>query len=409
MQRKLGNVSIKNSLIAVTASLSAILAGCPSEVSKPNPTSTPTSVVTQGNVTCSPGKITNVVTNLPLTGNLAIGGQSIKDGATMALEDLIKADPVASCIKFDWEDNAGEPKAAVSIAEKDYLKTALEENPEIYVSALKPQTMAIKGKVTAKGTPHFVWIFDVVINAKGETNNFRTFLNYKQETEMYLKYVETRKPKKVAIVYVSFPHTEEQFQKFVIPRLKQMGVEVLVESYNLGIKDFKDISTKVKEFNPDLMILNGFEVNLVPINKAFRALSLINDGNTIATFNMLDVSGILGKEELEGIRVVSPTFVTRPENEKVMKWSKDFQSRFGRPANFRNAYAYDMVSVIYDASKRLTLPATPEQWVQALKATKLDGITGPIFFDDDGSLTTSLEIGVFRNGQAVPDKALVSK
>jgi ABC-type branched-subunit amino acid transport system substrate-binding protein len=407
MKKTINKLSFKTSLLIATASMATILSGCPSETNQA-PTSSPSTTQTQAK-TCTSGKFINVAANLPLTGNLASGGQPIKDGATMALEDIGKSDPSVSCIKFDWEDNKGDPKAAVSIFQKQYLKTTSAENPAIYVSALKPQTMAIKGQVTGKGTPHFVWIFDIAINTKGETNNFRTFLNYKQETEMYLKYVDFRKPKKVAVVYVSFPHTEEQFQKFVVPRLKQMGVEVLVEAYNLETKDYKDIASKVKEFKPDLIILNGFEVNLLPIVKSFRSLSLINDGNTIGTFNMLDVSGILGKDELEGIRVVSPIFVTRPEQQKVVNWSKSFQSRFNRPANFRNAYAYDMVQVIQDASKRLTIPATPEQWVKSLKSTKLDGITGSLTFDEDGSLVTPLDIGVFRNGQAVPDAAIVSK
>jgi branched-chain amino acid transport system substrate-binding protein len=414
-QNKSNRVGIKISSIALLlTSLVTLLAGCNNgsqNSSNPatSPTTSSTTTASAGNASCTPQKITNVVTNIPLTGNLAIGGQTIKDGATMALEDLVKTDPAAACIKFDWEDNAGDPKTAVSIAQKEYLKTAPEEDPEIYVSGLKPQTMAIKGQVTSKKTPHFVWIFDAAINTKGETNNLRTFLNYKQEAEMFLKYVAARKAKRVAITYVSFPHTEEEFQKLVIPRLKEKGIEVFVEPYNLGIKDFKDIGAKIKKFKPDLTIINGFEVNLVPIAKTFRSLNLINDGNTIATFNMLDMTGVLSKEELEGVRVVSPTFVTRPENEKILKWSKDFQSRFGRPANFRNAYAYDMVSTIYDASKRLTLPAKPEQWVEALRATKLEGVTGAISFDNDGSLVTPLEIGVFRNGKAVPDKAVVGK
>ena len=106
---------------------------------------------------------------------------------------------------------------------------------------------------------------------------------------------------------------------------------------------------------------------------------------------------------MEGIRAVVPRFVTNSGEEKFSQWSKRFKERFGRNPLYTDAYSYDMVSIIHDTSKRLKLPATSQQWIEALRATNLEGITGSLSFDKDGDLVTPLEIGVFRNGKIVVD------
>lgn len=345
------------------------------------------------------GKTVKVDANLPISGEFAIWGSSIRDGATLSLRDIEKSDPMGPKLNFEWQDNAGSPQTAVSIFQKQFL-----EPPVLYVSGIKPQLMAIKDQVDAKGTPNFVWIFDVSIN-KNSNNNFRTLVSYKIEAPVYLKYAKERQAKRVAIIYTLLPHAEEQFQKLVIPQLKKMGVEaVFTEAYDLGLKDYKDIANKVKKFQPDLIILNGFQNTLVGIVRALRPLGLITDGNTIGTYDMIDAGKILGKDETEGIRVVAPLFESRPDREKVVQWKEHFRSQYNRQPLYIEAFAYDMVTIMHNAAKRLKLPATSEQWIEAISETKVECITGNPFcyFDKDGDLVTPLEIAVFRDGKLVP-------
>jgi len=62
-----------------------------------------------------------------------------------------------------------------------------------------------------------------------------------------------------------------------------------------------------------------------------------------------------------------------------------------------------MIAAIEDAGTRLNLPATSTQWITALRATDIKGVTGPIRFDEGGDLVTPLEVGVYRNGKLVPN------
>jgi branched-chain amino acid transport system substrate-binding protein len=346
------------------------------------------------------GADVKVASNLPMTGDLATYGGAVRDGANMAREDLEKAEPSSPKLIFDWQDNTGDPKAAVSIMQKQYLNL-----PDVYVSGVKPQTMAIKDQVSAKGTPHFVWIFDAFINP-GSQNNFRTWVSYKIEPPVYLEYASSKKAKRVAIIYVQLPHTVEEFERLVVPGLRQRGADqLLVEPFDFGKKDFKDIAVKVRDFKPDLIILNGFQAELVGLVRSLRPFNLITDGNTIATYDMLDAATILGADELEGIRIVAPVFVTRPDRDKVKTWREQFKAKYNKEPLYTHAFSYDMALILHDAAKRLKLPATSPQWIEALRSTNMEGITGPLKFDQDGDLLTPLEVGVYRNGRLVPATA----
>jgi branched-chain amino acid transport system substrate-binding protein len=389
-------------LAIVSASVSVGLAGCPQTQSgnngQPNNTTSKT---------CPKDEVATIDANVPLTGDLSIYGDAIQDGATIAVEDIKKSDPLnASCLKFDWKDNAGNPQTTVTIEQQQYI-----DPPNIYISGLKPQTMAIKSQIEQKDTPHFVWILDAFIN-KSSDNNFRVLPNYKQEAQVYLDYVKIKQPKRVAIIYPNLPHAEEQFTQLVIPKLKEMGIkDIYSETYELGTKDYKNIVVKVQTFKPDLIVLNGFPITLVGLVRALRPLNLITDGNTIATYDMIDTAEIISPQEIEGIRVIAPGFITNSNEPKISEWIERFKTKFNRSPRFVDAYAYDMVMIINDAAKRLKQPATTQQWIETIKATKIQCLTGnpDCYFDKDGDLVTPIGVGVFRGGKIVPDNTQVDK
>jgi ABC-type branched-subunit amino acid transport system substrate-binding protein len=79
-----------------------------------------------------------------------------------------------------------------------------------------------------------------------------------------------------------------------------------------------------------------------------------------------------------------------------------FEKRFSRQPIYTDAFGYDMAMIIHDSSKRVHLPATNQQWLEALRSTNISGVTGTLKFDDNGDLITPVEAGVYRNGTLVP-------
>jgi branched-chain amino acid transport system substrate-binding protein len=339
-----------------------------------------------------------IAANLPLSGPLATYGVAVREGATMALEEFVESPLNRKRLTVDWQDNASEPKTAVSVFRKQILS-----EPTIYVSGVKPQTMAIRDELSDLGIPHFVWIFDRQIN-KDSSNNFRTWVSYKIEPPIYKAYAERVNAKRIAITYVQLPHTVDVFENVLIPDFRNSGIEVFVEPFDFGRSDFKDIAAKLNAFKPDLIILNGFQSDLVGLIRSLRPLQAITDGNTIGTYDLLDAAKILGAEEIEGVRVVAPVFETRPHEPRIAEWRDRFQKRFGKAPLYTHAFAYDMITAIEGAmGMEGGMPDSREEWISALRAVNKPGITGPIQFDSDGDLLTPLEVGVYRDGRLVPD------
>lgn len=375
-------MNLRNFLVALSLSVitSLLLVGCEQEANQQQ---------------------VDVAANLPITGDLSVYGSPVQEGARMALSDLESDTSTGPKIVFDWQDNQGDPNRTVSVMQQQLL-----DSPDIYTSGVKPQTMAIESQIESEGLPHFVWIFDVKVNKSGN-NNFRTWVSFKNDTQAYLEYAKEVDPERAFIVYVKLPHTQEAYEERLAPALRNQGVsEVKVESFGTDLRDFKTLAQKIQAFGPDFIVLNGFQSDLVSLIRAMRPLGLIENGNTIAAYDMLDAANSLGPEELEGIRVTAPNFTLYPDQGRVSEWRDRFEDRYGKEPFYTHAYAYDMVQIIHNAGTRLDLPASSEEWIQAIGNTDMQGITGPLQFDEDGSLITPIGVGVYRDGELVPDTSV---
>ena len=98
MNRRFRKLGTFVGLAVLSASISVGLAGCPQTITD-NGTKT---------------EVVKIDTNLPLTGDLAVYGTAVKDGATLALEDLQKSDP-------------NSPQERMTFRGFDYFHTLLED------------------------------------------------------------------------------------------------------------------------------------------------------------------------------------------------------------------------------------------------------------------------------------------
>ena len=342
----------------------------------------------------------NVACNLPITGPFGIYGQTVRDGALLALDDIQNSNAKVK-LDLDIQDNAGKPGTTASIMQKQFLKPV-----DIYVSGVKPQTMAIFDQVTQRGVPHFVWVFDAFICAQN-VNTFRTWVSFKFEPQKYFQYIEYKKPNRIAIAYPQLPHVDEEFRKIVIPQLLKKGYsksDIHVEIFEWDEKDFKNIMAKIKNFDPGLIILSGFQGNLAAMIKLAKSYNMVHDGNVIGTYDTLDAATILTKEELEGIRLVAPRYNLDEQGDSLNAWKEKFKKKFNREPLYTDAYSYDMVRVIADAAARVKRPSTSQDWIDTIAKTNMDGVTGKLAFDKDGDLEISLIIGVYRDGRIMLDE-----
>lgn len=336
-----------------------------------------------------------VALNLPLSGGLAVYGKSVEEGVRIALDEEAG---IKDLLELDFQDNEGMAKNAVTIANKQ-----LNSSPDIYVSGIKPQQMAIKDILAKVDVPHFEWIFDVNVRPNGEKNNFRTWVNFKDEPQIFIEYAKELHAKKVAIIYVSLPSTDEEYNTLIVPGLKSLGADVYVQPYQMDLTDFAGMVLNVRKYKPDLLIISGFAENLPPMIKRLNEQNLVKNKNIISTYDLIDAIPLVRPEWMEGLRVAAPLFLTRKDEDlNIKSFYERFKTKYGRDPIYTHAYAYDMAKILIEASKVKSKEPT-KHLSDIIQGLDLEGITSRLKFNEEGSLPLSIERAVVRSGKVVRD------
>jgi branched-chain amino acid transport system substrate-binding protein len=320
-----------------------------------------------------------IACNVPMTGDLATYGESIRDGMLLAQADLKEQDP-SFTMDIDFEDNASKANLALNIFNKQKMGKI-----DYYISGVKPQTMTIIDGVEKLNIPHFTWIFDAYVTQK-YNNAYRCWVNYRVEAEYIKRFVEEKQAKKVALVYVQLPHTDELVNTILIPFLKEKGIEYIVEPYDSGKTDFKDIATKLKSSGIDAVYVNGFKFNLIGIAKAFEDYNINTTCNNLYTYDFMDAKEELNDVITSHINYIVPSYEIDQSQQKK-DWQERFTAKFHRAPRYTDAYAYDMTFAIYQSVKEN----------KPIKDITFEGITGKVEFDETGDIVTKLYIINYTN------------
>lgn len=350
-------------------------------------------LVLSGTGRCDRQTPLNVALNLPLSGPLATYGVSVREGVEFALLRRTDLNLSNSAIHWNWQDNRSDGRTTAQVAA--YQMT---QSPDVYVSGVRPQIKAIAQRIEATAVPHFAWVFDTNVR-KIAQHTYRTWVSFGGEAELFVETIVKRAPKRVAILYVQLPNTDEQYQELILPRLREkIAPELSVQAYSSDKTDFRDLALRIREFKPDLIVINGFQENLVAIVRALRQLNLIKAGNTIASFDMFDAAPLLAKQDVEGIELSTPQFLFE---EKAKKWKEEFSARFGRVPLYSHYYAFDMATFLFEVSSRTKDGASFGEIEEVIKTTAIDGITGRIAFDKNGDIQHRYVLGKFQDGVLV--------
>ncbi len=166
--------------------------------------------------------------------------------------------------------------------------------------------------------------------------------------------------------------------------------------------DYKTILTKIKGVNPDALYYGG--VMQAAAKLAPQAFEVIPKAIKAGSDGVYDLSWPKqsGKEAVEGwfCSQASPELVTSP---KVEAWVTKFKKEMKRePTNYAIT-AYDAVYVIADSIERTAKAGKPlnrSNLRDAIQATKLSSLQGPIAFDANGDiLTRTVSIYQWRDGE----------
>ena len=333
----------------------------------------------------------------PLTGNYAEYGKGFQIGFNKAIEE-INANGGANGYQLEIEvkDSQGDPVTSTTLC------TDFAEDEEI---------MAILGDFTSGACKADAPIVDengvVLLSPTASAPDYASMSKYcfgimglqSGEAPYLAKYVLSKYlgAKKVAVIRIDSDWGKSCIDNF-LPAAEEAGIEVVVDTYANGEKDFSSLITKMRATNPDVLVV-------------------MDQGDAVAqVFNQADAAGwtiqhvALGPGTSEQVAeqltdknnlIVTSPFFFDPANAKLKAWSDWFKEEAGFAPTIHPACAYDCVYLIAEAIKNIGDGEVTRDAIQEQLANlpAYEGITGTIKFTENGDIVRNYMICGVENGE----------
>lgn len=333
----------------------------------------------------------------PVTGDRAEGGTSVWLSFDLAIRDInAKGGVLGRQVEIVREDSKGDSKEAVELAKK------MVDNKEI-CAVLGPMTSAeaiacspifdegglVELAPVASNNEYAVmspWSFTVAGRQSAEMPYF--------VEKILSEYVGT---KSVGIIYVNDDWGVSSIDS-LMPACEKYGIEVTTaENFAAGEKDFTAILTKIRQTNPETLVL---------MTQAAEGSLMLNqvaamgwDVNCVGVGAMYsDQVILLAGDKANGL--IAPSCFFLAEDDKLA-W--DFATRFEKEAGFKptvhGPLSYDAATVLCDAIERAG--STDREAIrEALQTTKgFKGLAGDYEFTEDGDMIRQYRVLEVENGQ----------
>ena len=331
---------------------------------------------------------------LPLSGDLAVYGKSLRNGMELSLDEFKKDNIDGKKFQIIYEDSKGNSKLAISAFEKlvaiNKCKVVLGGFSSSEVLSIAP--IAEKNKIVlispTASSPSITNAGDYI---------FRTTPSDNFDGEIMAKFAFKKlNLKNVAILFANNDYGlgitnvfRESFKKF--------GGKIVIEkSFESGTKDFKTHLISIKEKLPDgLYIIATSELGNILKQKTELALNA--KVFTVGLVENPKVIEIAGKGA-ENVYYSYPSFQVNSTDSIVKKFVSDYNAKYGNEPDVLGAYGYDLLNITLLAFKNNT--ESSDEIKNGLYDIKnYQGVTGKTSFDKNGDVTKTAGIKVVLQGK----------
>lgn len=259
---------------------------------------------------------------LPLSGDLAFVGEFMKNSILLDSTD----------VTYIIEDCQGETRLATMAANK-LINT---DKVSAVVSTLSFLSESINPICEKANIPHFILSFSPGLVEKH--NVIQPFISTRLESEAFVNYIKQNNYRKVAFLKHQEPDATYGFEKIIKPQLDSLGINIIDISFNNAtIRDFKPEILKIKQANPDLVIIQSLAYNIPNIVSALKSYNI--SFPILGDVNFLDIQDSQTMELVEGIPFVGLQSLLKP-NYKTYK--EKYLSKYNKSPFALGSFAYDL-------------------------------------------------------------------
>ena len=342
------------------------------------------------------GETIKVGMSTPLSGPIAVYGQTTLNGIKLATEELNKKGGIkGKKVELIIEDNKGDAAEAVNAVKKminvNKIKALL--GPVISTNSLAVAPIMQENKIpmlTPTGT-------NITITEVGDYIARTCFIDEFQGQVMGAFAIKNLEAKNaVMMTDVNSDYSEglaEEFKKV----FEAGGGKILdTVSYVANDVDFTSQLTKIKTKKPDVIFVPGYYSEVSLIVKQARELridSVFLGGDGWDNGKLFEIAG----DSIKG-SFISTHFSPESEDEQIQNFLKNYKARFGEDPSVLSALGYDAANVMYAAMERAENLEGVNIKNEINKTKDFKGVTGLLSLDENRNAVKSAFVLEARDG-----------
>ena len=335
----------------------------------------------------------------PLTGPQAHLGKDIENGCRLAIDEVNSAAPTLGGrpVRFDLlvEDDQADPKTATVVAQK-----LVDNGVKGVVGHLNSGASIPASRIYAEaGIPQVSpGSTNITYTRQGFKTTYRVMANDAQQGKVLGQYA-VKLGKRVAVVDDRTAYGQGLVDE-VVKAVQASGGEVVGREFTTDKStDFLAILTSLKAKRPDVVVYGGMDPQAAPMARQMKTLGLkatLLGGDGMQSAEFIRLAGPAS----EGVVGSSPGLPLdkMPGGES---FARKFTARFGKIQIYA-PFAYDATRAVVAAMQKADSPE-PAKYLPALATISVDGVIGPIRFDEYGDLKDGpVTLYQVRSGAWVP-------
>ena len=338
----------------------------------------------------------------PLTGEVAVYGNAVKEAVQLYIDDFNAADHPFD-INLIIYDDKGDPTEAMNA----YNKLVYQDDIAVLLDPVTSSpTFGVAEASVDDGIPALTpTATHPDVTTYGD-NFFRACFEDPFQGGSMAKFASSElKATTAAIIYNNADTYSIGLRDAFMKTAEEVGLTVTTtEAYGASDIDFRAQLTNIIKTNPDVLFIPYY------YNVTYMICSQARELGYTGTF--LGVDGTDGVLAIEGADVsvfdgmyFANHYSADSDSPVTQAFIKEYTDKYGATPNALAALGYDGAMIVCDALERVNNDGVKidgensyEAIIEALRATEVDGVTGHITFDENNNPIKTLSIIQIKDG-----------
>ena len=333
----------------------------------------------------------------PLTGAQSSYGNSVKQGAEIAIEKINEEGGVnGKKLALVFEDDVCDEEKAITA----YNKIMDEEPVAIMGAVTSGCSVAVSGESINDGILQ-VTPSGSTIKCTEEANSFRICFTDPIQGETMAKFVAEKGYKNVAIIYDVASDYSKGIKDAFVAEAKNNEMNIVAEeSFNSGDVDFKTQLTKIKSSGADCIFLPIYYAEVAAITEQAKTV-----GIDLPYFGCDGWDGVIKElegetAEVEGAVFLTP-FIATLDVPEIKEFTSVYNETYGSDPGQFAADGYDAIYAIKLAIEQCGDEVTNEKMIEAMTKIEVKGLTGDMTFTPEGEPNKTVMFAEIKDGAYV--------